>query len=122
MLSNLNPEPLHIDEPPVYLANIPLLRQITRLRVAQAFNVFLHSLDISSRYLTIMRLKADQPDVMIQPDLKDIGMLDRVEDPNLVRGEEATKAILPELKRKTSWSSKFRRSLGFKQPAIIETA
>ena len=26
-----------------------------------------------------MRLKADQPDVMIQPDLKDIGMLDRVD-------------------------------------------
>ena len=123
VLSNLNPEPLHISEPPVYLANIPLLRQITRLRVAQAFNVFLHSLDISSRYLTIMRLKADQPDVMIQPDLKDIGMLDRVDILEIARrGEEATKAILPELKRKTSWSSKIRRSLGFKQPAIIEAA
>ncbi len=123
VLSNLNPEPLHIDEPPIYLANIPLLRQITRLRVAQAFNVFLHSMDISTRYLTIMRLNIDQPDILIQPDLKDIGMLDRVDILDLKRrGEAATEAVLLDLKRKTSWSSKIWRSLGIKQPVKIETA
>ena len=67
VLSNLDPEPLKIMESLPFLPDIPLLRQITRLRVAQAFNVFMHSIDISSQYLTTMRLKIEQPEVVIQP-------------------------------------------------------
>ena len=77
-------------------------------------------MDISSRYLTIMRLNIDQPDILIQPELKDIGMLDRVDILDLSRrGEAATEAVLLDLKRKTSWSSKIWRSLGIKQPVKI---
>jgi NTE family protein len=122
VLSNLDPEPLKIMESLPFLPNIPLLRQITRLRVAQAFNVFLHSIDISSQYLTIMRLKLEQPEVVIQPALKDIGMLDQVDLLEISnRGERATEAVLPELRRKTSWSSKIGRYFRIKQPATIET-
>jgi NTE family protein len=122
VLSNLDPEPLKIMESLPFLPNIPLLRQITRLRVAQAFNVFLHSIDISSQYLTIMRLKIEQPDVVIQPMLKGIGILDKVDLLEISnRGERATEAVLPELRRKTSWSSKIGRYFRIKQLATIET-
>jgi NTE family protein len=122
VLSSLDPEPLHVDEPPEILSSFPLARQITRLRVAQAFNVFLHSIDISSRYLTIMRLKIDQPDVIIQPELKDIGILDRVDLVEVaLRGEIAAQAVLPELRQTMSWSNKLGRYFGIKQPATIGT-
>jgi NTE family protein len=122
VLSNLDPEPLKNLESLPFLPNIPLLRQITRLRVAQAFNVFLHSLDISSQYLTTMRLKIEQPEVVIQPALKDIGMLDRVDLLEISnRGERATEAILPELRRKMSWSSKIGRYFRIRQLPTIES-
>jgi NTE family protein len=122
VLSNLDPEPLKIMEPLPFLPDIPLLRPITRLRVAQAFNVFLHSIDISSRYLTSLRLKIEQPEVVIQPELKDVGILDQVDLLEISsRGERATEAVLPELRRKTSWPSKIRRYFRIKQLATIES-
>jgi NTE family protein len=122
VLSNLDPEPLKIMESLPCLPDIPLLRQITRLRVAQAFNVFWHSLDISSQYLTAMRLKIEQPEVVIQPELKDIGILDQVDLVEISnRGQKAAEAVLPELRRKTSWSSRIGRYFRIKQLATIET-
>ena len=122
VLTNLDPKPLKVMESLPFLPDIPLLRQITRLRVAQAFNVFMHSIDISSQYLTTMRLKIEQPEVVIQPMLKDIGILDRVDLLEISnRGERAAEAVLPELRRKTSWSSKIGRYFRIKQLATIET-
>jgi NTE family protein len=122
VLTNLEPEPLKIMESLPFLPDIPLLRQITHLRVAQAFNVFLHSIDISSQYLTMMRLKIERPEVVISPELKDIGILDQVDLTEISnRGERAAEAVLPELRRKTSWSSRIGRYFRIKQPATIET-
>ncbi len=121
VLSNMDPEPLNIAEPPEILASFPLLRQIARLRVAQAFNVFLHSMDISSRYLTMMRLKIDQPEVVIQPELKDVGLLDKVDIEEIAaRGETAARAVLPELSRKTGWLSRLGRYLWGRHPALTQ--
>ncbi len=122
VLSNLDPEPLKTMESLPFLPDIPLLRQITRLRVAQAFNVFLHSIDITSQYLTTMRLKIEKPEVVIQPALKDIGILDQVDLLEISnRGERAAETVLPELRRITSWSSKLGRYFRIKQLAVIET-
>jgi NTE family protein len=122
VLTNLDPEPLKVMESLPFLPDLPLLRQITRLRVAQAFNVFLHSIDISSQYLTVMRLKIERPEVVIQPELKDIGILDQVDLLEISnRGERAALAVLPELRRKTSWSSKIGRYFRIKPLATIET-
>jgi len=118
----LDPEPLKMMESLPFLPNIPLLRQITHLRVAQAFNVFLHSIDISSQYLTTLRLKIEQPEVVIQPKLKDIGFLDHVDLLEIAnRGERATEAVLPELRRTTSWSGKLGRYFRIRQLATVET-
>jgi len=65
VLSSTEPQPVNYLEPPPFLSGIPLVRQVARLRVGQAFNIFIHSIDITSRYLTTMRLKLDQPEVII---------------------------------------------------------
>jgi hypothetical protein len=122
VLSNLEPSPLNITALPDILVSFPLLRQITRFRVAQAFNVFLHSIDIGSRYLTALRLKIDKPEVVIQPELKGIGILDKVDINEIAdRGEKATVAMLPELRKQTGWLNKFGRYLRTRSAASFET-
>ncbi len=116
ILSCTDPQPINYLEPPSFLPSRPILRQFARLRLGQAFNIFIHSMDIASRNLTIMRLKLDQPDVIIQPDLRNIGILDRVNPLEIVeRGEAAAEFALPQLMRAISWSKRVRRFLKSKQ-------
>lgn len=110
VLSSLDPRPLNILEPPEFLGRVPLLKQVARLRVAQAFNIFWHSLEISSRHFTAMRLKIDQPDVIIQPVLDDIGIFDRIDITEIAqRGEQAASAALPALRQALNWRGRFSR-------------
>jgi NTE family protein len=114
VLSDPHPQPAEILEPPSFLDYVPVLRQIARLRAAQAFNIFLHSINISNRYLTEMRLRLDKPDVVIRPDVKGIGLLDRVEIEQVARsGEQAVTENLAGLRQAFSWRSKLARRLGY---------
>ena len=92
----------------------PIAQRLTRLRVAQAFGVFVRSLDVSDRLLTELRLKIDKPDVVIRPDVADIGLLDVVDIHEVAkRGEIAFEAALPQLKRIAAWPKRLsRRFLG----------
>lgn len=84
--------------------------RIARLKVAQAFEIFLHSIEIGMSAITQMRFQLDQPDVIIQPDVGHIGYLDQVNVSEVVRlGEIATEAVLPELWKAVSWRGRFRR-------------
>lgn len=77
---------------------------LSRLRVTQALGVFAHSLEISSRVLTELRLEIDKPDVIISPDLTGIGLLDRVDAEEVAKlGEEAAEASLAELRKVVGW-------------------
>ena len=94
-----------------------LVRRITRMNVAQAMNVFLRSVDMSNRAITEFRLKNEPPDVLIRPDVAGIGLLDKVVVPELARvGEEAARAVLPELAEATQpkgfFSKLFKRKNG----------
>lgn len=90
----------------------PIAQQLTRLRVTQALGVFMRSMDVSDRMLTDLRLKIDKPDVIIRPDVADIGLLDVVDIHQVAkRGEVAFEAVLPELKRLTTWPNRLRRRL-----------
>jgi NTE family protein len=89
-----------------------IVERITRTRVAQAFNIFLQSVDASSRALAVMRLKADHPDVIIRPNVNSIGLLDKVDIHKVVlMGEESTELVLPELQRTVAWPNRLRRQL-----------
>ena len=86
---------------------VPLVERLTRTRVAQAFNIFLQSVDLGSRKLAEMRLRLDDPDVIIRPDVSGIGLLDNVDVHKVVRlGEKAAAAVLPELNRVVAWPNR----------------
>lgn len=105
--SVLSPAPeewAYLPPPRYFPPTPPVLERITRLRVAQAFEIFLRSLDIGSRMLTELRLAVDKPDVIIRPDVKHIGVLDRVNVSDVVKlGEVAAEKMLPEVHKVTRW-------------------
>ena len=72
----------------------PLLRPISKLRVAKAFEIYLQSMDMTSHMLGEKRLEMEEPDVIIRPNVIHIGQLDRV-DPREVAflGDQAVDAV-----------------------------
>ncbi|MGD8457834.1 MAG: patatin-like phospholipase family protein [Anaerolineales bacterium] len=91
----------------------PLISYLSRLRVAQALNVFLRSMDISGQLLTELRLDIDKPDVIIRPDLSGIGLLDRVDPVEVARrGEVAAEISLPNLKKVVRWQYRLSKAIG----------
>lgn len=85
-----------------------IAQQITRLKLSQAMNIFVQSVDLGSRAITEFRLKNEPPDFLIRPDVAGIGLLDKVVVTDIARlGEEATEAALPELERAIRHSNGF---------------
>ena len=90
----------------------PLLHRITNLRLTQAFDIFLKSVDIGNRMITELRLEVDDPEVVIRPAVSEIGLLDKVDIHQIVRlGEQAADDALDDLKRAVSWPNRLRRRL-----------
>lgn len=118
-LSRPNAEELHFMEPLNYLASQPLLHNLARMRVAQAFNIFVKSFDISSRRLAELKLQVDKPEVIIRPPVDEIELLDSVDIPEVAaRGYQATQAVLPEIKETLKLPAslgRIWRSLGQKE-------
>ena len=91
----------------------PIARRITNMRLTQAFNIFLQSVDIGNRHMTEMRLKEDNPEVVIRPAVHHIQLLDIVNVSEVARiGEQAVEDALPELRRAVSWGARFARFIG----------
>jgi NTE family protein len=77
----------------------PLLRPISRLRIAKAFDIYMRSMDITLHMLGEKRLELEEPDLLIRPDVFHIGSLDRVDIPAVADlGEQAVRDALPGLK------------------------
>jgi NTE family protein len=90
----------------------PIIDRLSHFRYAQAFDVFLRSVDIGNRAVAEYRLEVDKPDVIIRPEVSDIELLERVDVREVAkRGERAVEAVLPELKQMASWPNRLRRSL-----------
>jgi NTE family protein len=97
-----------------YIPNI-LARQLTRMRPAQAFDIFLQAVEIGNRLMAELRLEKDAPDVIIRPAVTHIQLLDKVDVHEVAKlGEAAVEAVLPELKRVTAWPAKLARRIGMK--------
>ncbi len=90
----------------------PLIETFSRLRIAQAFNLFVRSVEISQQALTEMRLEIDCPDVIIRPKLAGFPMLKPVNvDTVVALGERAARQHLPELHKAVSWRARLERQL-----------
>ena len=109
-LSRPNMDEVHFIEPLSYFESQPLLHSIARLRVAQAFNIFVKSFDISSRHLTEFKLQLDQPEVIIRPPVDEIELLESVNIREVAgRGYQEAKKALPELKEALSFPASLGR-------------
>jgi NTE family protein len=86
--------------------------QVSRLRLAQAFQVFVESVDITSRMLTELRLQVDQPDVILRPDVSAYPLLGDVNPIEIAGiGEIEATRRLNDLRRVTHWSYKILRKI-----------
>lgn len=105
------PEQLGPTHAPRLLANVPFIHRISgRLRLAQAFDIFLRSVDVAGACFTEMRLALDQPDVVIRPAVGHIGLTDKVDIPAVAAlGEQAAEAALPALREAVSWRGRWQR-------------
>jgi len=95
----------------------PIYNRLLRTRLAQAFDIFLSSVDISSQLLTELRLKIDKPDIIIKPDVGHIGILDKIDVHQVIKlGEEATNPHIKNLKiisiQRNSFFIKLKRFIG----------
>jgi NTE family protein len=90
----------------------PILDRLTHIRFAQAFDVFLRSVDVGNRAVAAYRLAVDKPDVIIRPAVSKIGLLEQVDVREVARlGDRAVEDVLPELRQMVSWTSRLRRRL-----------
>jgi NTE family protein len=89
-----------------------IVERLARLSYAQAFDIFLRSLDIVDRAMAEYRLAVDDPEILIRPNVYHIGLLEKVDVRAVARlGEEAVEAILPQLRIATSWHRRIGRKL-----------
>ncbi len=87
-----------------------LADRISRISLAQSLDIFLRSVDVSSRYVAHLRLQVDKPEIIIRPDVHHINLLDNVSIEEVARlGEAALEDVLPDLKRKTAWLARINR-------------
>jgi len=87
----------------------PLLKPIANLRVAQAFDIFVRSIEVMTHMLSDSRLKLEKPAVVIRPDVAHIGILDKVNIKETASlGDQAVLEVREELEKlkqssKKSW-------------------
>lgn len=90
-----------------------LMDRLARVSYARAFDIFLRSLDIVDRALAEYRLEVDKPAAIIRPDVHHIDLFTKVDVRAVAQlGEDATEAVLPELKKYFAWQNRFRRAIG----------
>lgn len=105
-------QPREIFEPPKILQQVPLVNRFARLRLAQALNIFLHSIEVAGNYTTELRLQIDKPEVILRPDVTHIGLFERVDLDEVVQlGEQAACVALPEMVQATRWQNRLRRQV-----------
>jgi NTE family protein len=96
--------PLDVPATPIGIVSLgssnPIASQIARMNITQAFRVFADSVDIASRQMAELRLKLDEPDVIIRPDVNGINLLDKVDIEKVAFiGEQAAEKVLPALRK-----------------------
>ncbi len=88
----------------------PIAESLARISLAQSLDVFLRSVDISSRYISYLRLQVDKPEVIVRPAVHHIELLDKVVVEEIAQlGEDAMIEALPKLKLETGWITRLSR-------------
>ena len=89
-----------------------LIERISKMRYAQALDIFSRSLDMVTRAVTEYRLEADKPEIILRPQVTDLDLLERVDVHAVAKkGEEVVEAALPEIKKLFTWQNRLRRAI-----------
>ena len=98
---------------PLLMTNLPLVYRLAgRLRLAQAFQLFIHSMDLAGLMLMDKQLKLEHPEVVIRPKLQPLGIIDRVDIADVIKsGEIATREALPEIRKAVSWQYQLQKKV-----------
>jgi NTE family protein len=87
-----------------------IINRISHSRLAQAFSIFFQSIEIGQRMITELRLEVDKPEIVIRPDVENIGLLDKVDIPSIINlGNLSAKNIYSQLVTATSWTNRWRK-------------
>ena len=90
----------------------PVIEYFSQMRIAKALNVFIKSIDVGAKMMAETRLELDKPDLIIRPDLANVGLLDNVKVADIsALGEQAAYDQLDELKRISSLGYRIRKIL-----------
>jgi NTE family protein len=90
-----------------------IAERINRTNFAQAMDIYMRAMEVSSRALAEYRLLAERPDVVIRPKVWHIDLLEVVDPRELaLLGEEAVVEALPDLKRAMHWRARLGRFVG----------
>ena len=90
----------------------PLVQQVTRWRITQAFNIFLDAVDIAQRQLVELRLAVDQPEVLVRPQVGAINLFDQVDVGAVTAlGADAMESALPQLQDAVALPARIKRGL-----------
>jgi NTE family protein len=104
---------IHMPSPSIEdVAPLPqsILDTFSRLKFAQAMNIFTHSIDISSRMLTELRLQIDKPEVIIRPKIDQYSILAKVDTEEVIKlGEQAADEAMDDIYRALEWSKSISR-------------
>jgi len=90
----------------------PLADRLARISLAQSYDIFMRSVDISSRAVAHFRLQVDRPEVIIRPAVYGINMLEKVDVAEIARlGEQAVEEALPQLRQAVSWQRRLTKKI-----------
>lgn len=88
----------------------PIVERLSHLRPVQAFKVFSRSMEVASKHLTELSIKLYEPEVVIEPPVGHIGLLDDVDADELIKiGANATEATLHDIKSQENWMRRLKR-------------
>jgi len=85
-------------------ATIPLIGSLAEKMVwAQALEIFTRAVDLGGLIVTDLRIELEKPEVLVRPEIHDIGLIDKIDVDKLVMaGELALLKHLPELQQVTT--------------------
>lgn len=89
----------------------PIAERLARISLAHVMDIFLRSVDVSSRAVSYLRLQVDRPEVLVRPAVHHIELLDQVIVAEVAQlGEDAMEKALPQLRHETAWLTRLGRA------------
>jgi len=100
----------HIPFPIAIPGPKPIVERLEKLRSVQALKIFTRSTDVASGRLTELSIKVYKPEVLIEPRVGHIGLLQEIDAEYMINaGMDATEETLNQIKSQANWVRRIQR-------------